>query len=68
MGGRSSQNSNWLQSFFLYGKIDLLAPAADKWYLGFMYTLGRGVLKDSVLAHMWFNIAGTNGSETARES
>ena len=24
---------------------------------------GEGVLKDSVLAHMWFNIAGANGNE-----
>ena len=31
-----------------------------------MYVDGRGVLKDSVLAHMWFNIAGANGDETAR--
>ena len=28
---------------------------------------GEGVLKDSVLAHMWFNIAGANGNEQARE-
>ena len=28
---------------------------------------GEGVLKDSVLAHMWFNIAGANGNEAARE-
>ena len=27
---------------------------------------GEGVLKDSVLAHMWFNIAGANGNEEAR--
>ena len=26
-----------------------------------------GVLKDSVLAHMWWNIAGANGNEFARE-
>ena len=35
--------------------------------LGFMYANGRGVLKDSVLAHTWFNIAGANGNEAARE-
>ena len=32
-----------------------------------MYANGRGVLKDSVLAHMWYNIAGANGNEAARE-
>ena len=34
--------------------------------LGVMFADGRGVLKDSVLAHMWFNIAGANGNERAR--
>ena len=37
-------------------------------YLGLMYAIGRGVFKDSVLAHMWLNIAGANGNEGARES
>ena len=36
--------------------------------LGSMYFGGRGVLKDDVLAHMWWNIAGVNGDEDARES
>ena len=35
--------------------------------LGAIYALGRGVLKDSVLAHMWLNIAGASGNEAARE-
>ena len=33
-----------------------------------MYDTGEGVLKDSVLAHMWLNIAGANGDEGAREN
>ena len=33
--------------------------------LGVMYA--DGVLQDPVLAHMWFNIAGANGNEAARE-
>ena len=32
-----------------------------------MYANGHGVLKDSVLAHMWSNIAGANGNEAARK-
>ena len=32
-----------------------------------MYEAGRGVLEDDVLAHMWLNIAGANGSEDARK-
>ena len=35
--------------------------------LGLMYYNGEGVLKDSVLAHMWWNIASANGYEPARE-
>ena len=35
--------------------------------LGVMYANGWGVLKDSVLAHMWLNIAGANGEEAARK-
>ena len=37
-------------------------------HLGAMYADGQGVLKDSVLAHMWLNIAGANGYEVAREN
>ena len=41
--------------------------ASAQYNLGLMYANGRGVLKDSVLAHMWSNIAGANGNEAARE-
>ena len=30
--------------------------------LGVMYTNGQGVPKDSVSAHMWFNVAASNGN------
>ena len=36
-------------------------------YLGVMYATGRGVLKDRILAHIWFNIAGANGHAQAHE-
>ena len=32
-----------------------------------MYAAGVGVLKDSVLAHMWSNTAGANGNASARK-
>ena len=32
-----------------------------------MYRVGRGVREDSVIARMWFNIAGTKGDEDARD-
>ena len=53
--------------------LDTFRQAADQgdaiaqFNLGLMYSEGRGVLKDSVLAHMWSNIAGANGNASARE-
>ena len=41
--------------------------ADAQFILGSMYATGKGVLKDSVLAHMWFSIAGANEKEEARE-
>ena len=39
------------------------APA--QYNLGVMYTNGQGVPKDSVSAHMWFNVAASNGNKDA---
>jgi len=33
--------------------------------LGVIYDYGFGVLQDKIAAHMWFNIAATNGDTTA---
>ena len=41
--------------------------ASAQFNLGGMYATGEGVLKDSVLAHMWSNIAGANGNASARK-
>ena len=41
--------------------------AEAQFNLGTMYADGRGVLKDSVLAHMWLNVAGANGNAAARD-
>ena len=30
-----------------------------------MYELGEGVLKDNIIAHMWYNIASGNGHKSA---
>ena len=39
------------------------ADADAQYNLGFMYNIGNGVLKDSLTAHMWYNIASANGHE-----
>ena len=41
--------------------------ARAQYNLGVMYATGRGVLKDRILAHIWFNIAGANGHAQAHE-
>ena len=40
------------------------APAQHN--LGFMYGNGEGVPQETVAAHMWYNLAGANGSELGR--
>ena len=39
----------------------------SQYNLGVMYALGKGVLKDYVYAHMWGNIAATNGNKQGAE-
>ena len=39
--------------------------ALAQFNLGQMYRTGQGVPLDQVYAHMWWNIAASNGSETA---
>ena len=34
--------------------------------LGYMYANGEGVIQDIVYAHMWLNIAASEGNETAK--
>ena len=48
-----------------------VAEQGEQWghnALGSMYEYGKGVLKDDLIAHMWYNIASANGSETAGDS
>ena len=58
------------------GAISLYGPAQRRWKslaengdafaqynMGLMYAKGDGVIKDNVYAHMWGNIAASNGNE-----
>jgi TPR repeat protein len=36
--------------------------------IGIMYEFGQGVIKDYVYAHMWWNIAASNGASYAKKS
>ena len=57
-----------LRHTFGHGEIVEQGVASAQFNLGVRYDTGWGVLKDSVLAHMWLNIAGANGNEVAREN
>ena len=47
---------------------DVQGHALAQYFLGLMYRDSRATPQDSVLGHMWLNIAGANGEEIARES
>ena len=36
--------------------------------LGYMYYNGEGVTQDTIVAHMWFNIAAANGRQDAAKA
>ena len=36
--------------------------------LGFSFAIGRGVLKNAVIAYMWLTVADANGGANAREA
>ena len=49
----------------------LAAEQGDAWAqnnLGIMYSLGAGVIYDQVSAHMWHNIAASNGNRFAEDN
>ena len=52
----------------------LIVPLAEQgdaeaqYIMGLMYDKGKGVPQDYVLAHMWWNIAGSNGYKNAVEN
>lgn len=36
-----------------------------QYHLGLLYSKGKGTIQNYMLAHMWFNLAASNGSERA---
>ena len=52
---------------------ELIPPAEEgngnaQLQLGIMYAWGHGVLQDYIRAHMWWNIASSNGYDNARRN
>ena len=64
---RRGQNGFVGQLTYSKSKYPEQGDATAQYLLGVSYVFGEGVLKDSVLADMWLNIAGANGKADARE-
>ena len=44
------------------------AYVPSQYMVGWHFFDGKGTTKDTVTAHMWFNIAGSNGHDTAHKA
>ena len=64
---RRGQNGFVGQLAYSKSKYPEQGDATAQYLLGVSCAFGEGVLKDSVLADMWLNIAGANGKADARE-
>ena len=64
MGHGVSQNYKVANKWITLSAEQGIALAQNN--LGLMYANGHGVIKDKVYAHMWFNIASSNGNKEGR--
>lgn len=70
------ENFNYAFEFFIAGSYDSAfkgfsglstkGSAVSRYHLGLMYLKGTGVLQDFCRAHLWFNIASSQGHKKAR--
>ena len=51
-----------------YGMAAEQGDAEAQLNLGHMYTVGRGVSEDALLAYMWFDLSAAHGEKRAQES
>lgn len=66
--GKGVISPNYRKAAELFTEAAELGSSYAKNNLGLMYYEGKGVPQDYVKAYMWFNIAATNGNETARKN
>ena len=59
---------DYKEALKMFSKAAEKGEADAQSYLGSMYVQGHAVLQDDVYAHMWWNIAASNGSETAAKN
>jgi uncharacterized protein len=56
---------DYKEAFRLYRLSAEQEHASAQHNLGAMYDNGQGILQDYALAHMWFNLSGSNGNKLA---
>jgi TPR repeat protein len=59
------ETKSYSKAFEIYEKLAMQGDNNASFYLGEMYYDGNGVKKDLVLSYAWFNLAASNGIDTA---
>ena len=64
-GLRAAQSGDFVTALKEWTALAEQGNASAQYGLGFKYRKGIGVVQDNVYAHMWFNIAASNGNQGA---
>ena len=64
-GADAFEKGDFQTAYRLWLPLAEQGDAKAQYNLGRMYYLGQGVPQDYVLAHMWWNLAGSNGQKKA---
>lgn len=64
-GHEAYYRGDYAEALRIWGQFAEQGHAGAQLNLGLMYRSGKGVIQDYVLAHMWFNLAASNGFEAA---
>ncbi len=63
---QSFVDGSYASAFKLFGRLSAKGSAISQYHLGLMYLKGLGVLQDFCRAHLWLNIASSQGHKKAR--
>ncbi len=59
-------DGSYESAFKRFGKLSAKGSAISQYHLGLMYLKGLGVLQDFCRAHLWLNMASSQGHKKAR--
>ena len=66
-GLTAAQNGDFATALREWKPLAEQGNAGAQYNLGLMYVKGEGVIQDNVYAHLWGNIAASNGSKNGRK-